>query len=910
MLGLKLRPEFLTSQMTGTQIELDNVVKARSVDEVLTITYPTTDIRNALRAVGAADPRPIVNVGERGRGKSHTLGVIHYAFKEPPRVQEWANKWGKDLGDKALETLTLPTGFTPISVNMGNHEYPTLWDPLFTQLKNGPFYSGRFKQSDVPVPSRSLVEQALTEQPVAFILDELQTWFEALPGDLTGGSPRALAFNFIQILAEIAASQPNLLRLIVSVRNSDTEAYRQVHRNNPVLIDFKGVNARQDRLKLIQYRLFENYDVIPPANIEAAVRTYADERVRLLYPLATGPVRDELRREVADAWPMAPELVDLLEDEILMAQAAQETRDLMRILVLMFKARDGLVPLLTPADIDVAEGSASASELAGKVDTLANDGSRLREVAQRNLEAVRESGLSVPHADELISALWARSFAHDRPQGGATAAQLHLDITRLTVVDDNAFDSELPLLQANSFNIWQVGDRYIFRRDENPRAKVQASARNDRLFAGGRDVEYLQRAIAQALSPMDSATAAISKLVVLGPDWETTPWDRVVAEQLPATWREPVVVVLPETPPDVRLAEWLKVHVSANRNLVRFLLPGSGRASPYADPELVRLARCAYLANEWRSDRQYERLADDFGTQLRNGLVRLFERVAVIERWDYTRPTDSHFAMASISPTAKESTLKLVDEVVIRDLFEADAYRDHVLSSAARKRNAFEIIGELREPPSSSSKLAIPYLGETQLYERILRLAARGEVCLDVKGTLLTRSSASEDVDSAYARIRGPAFVTGTYLRDVTVLLPGAAPIMPTTPTITVPLPSMTVPTGGIATAATTANPPATSGGVTPIDGVATSIRTGAAAAPTVRTLRSAGARAPINLQGDLYSWALPESTQATVRISAEGVAPSILKDLLKRLPSGMKFSLEVDVPEREASDSGAGRNS
>jgi hypothetical protein len=903
MLGLKLRPEFLTSQMTGTQIELDNVVKARSVDEVLTITYPTTDIRNALRAVGSADPRPIVNVGERGRGKSHTLGVVHYAIKEPARVQEWANKWGKELGDKPLETLTLPTGFIPISVTMSNQEYATLWDPLFAQLKKGSFYRGQFEGSEMPVPSRSLLERALAEEPVAFILDELQTWFESLSGDLTGGSPRALAFNFIQILAEIAASQPNLLRLIVSVRNSETEAYRQVHRNNPVLIDFKGVNARQDRLKLIQYRLFENYDVIPRANIEAAVRAYADERVRLLYPLATGPVQDELRREVADAWPMAPELVDILEDEILMAQAAQETRDLMRILVLIFKARGGVVPILTPADIDVAEGSASASELAGKVDTLANDGSKLREVAQRNLETVRESGLSMPHADELVSALWARSFAHDRPQGGATAPQLHLDITRLVLVDDNAFDSELSVLQANSFNIWQVGDRYIFRRDENPRAKVQASARNDRLFAGGQDRDYLQRAIAQALSPMDGATAAVSKLVVLGPDWETMPWERVVAEQLPATWKEPVVVVLPEMPTDVRLAEWLRDHVSANRNLVRFVLPGNGRPNPFADPELVRLARCAYLANEWRTDRQYERLADDFGKQLRDGLTRLFERVAVIERWDYTRPTDTRFAMASINPTTRESTLKLVDDAVIRDLFEADAFRDFVLKCAAQKRNAFEIIGELREPPSSPLEMAIAYLGETQLYERILRLASRGEVCLDVKGTLLGRASASEDADTAYGRIRGPAWATGSYLRDVTVLLPGAVPTVPTTPTRVVPPPSMTPPPGGaIGTAPSVAVPTAA-----PVNGAVTSTSAGLIPTPSTRTLRSGGARIPVNLQGDLLGWALPESTRATMRISAEGVAPSVLKDLLKRLPSAMKFTLEVDVPEGDSSGSGTG---
>ena len=66
------------------------------------------------------------------------------------------------------------------------------------------------------------------------------------------------AFNFIQILSEIVVEHPDLLVLVLSVRNGQTEAYKQIHRNNPAQVDFKGPYAKRDRQRLLLHRLFEN----------------------------------------------------------------------------------------------------------------------------------------------------------------------------------------------------------------------------------------------------------------------------------------------------------------------------------------------------------------------------------------------------------------------------------------------------------------------------------------------------------------------------------------------------------------------------------------------------------------------------------------------------------------------------
>lgn len=92
MLGLKLRAEFLSAQMPGTQIALQDYVDGNA-DRILAITYPTADVRNALWAISATQSQPVVLIGDRGRGKSHIMAVLHAAFRQPALVQDWAKGW-------------------------------------------------------------------------------------------------------------------------------------------------------------------------------------------------------------------------------------------------------------------------------------------------------------------------------------------------------------------------------------------------------------------------------------------------------------------------------------------------------------------------------------------------------------------------------------------------------------------------------------------------------------------------------------------------------------------------------------------------------------------------------------------------------------------------------------------------
>jgi hypothetical protein len=282
------------------------------------------------------------------------------------------------------------------------------------------------------------MEEMFTKVPTALVLDELQSWFDGLVDDVGEGARKLSkwAFNFLQILSELARERPEALALVVSVRNNQTEAFRQIHRVNPVLVDFGGPTAKDDRKRLILHRLFENRSNIGDASISKSTAPYADARKRLLFEHVAAVEHVRLDREVVESWPFAPEALDLLEDTVLMTSAAQETRDLIKILAQLFRARGEAVPVLTPADFYVDDENCGVTSLLTSIST-AGLHDQLREVAIRNLEAIQDARVAAP-----TPANWSVRSGCTRCRRTSSVVrrlkQLQASINRDAPVDDNA----------------------------------------------------------------------------------------------------------------------------------------------------------------------------------------------------------------------------------------------------------------------------------------------------------------------------------------------------------------------------------------------------------------------------------------------------------------------------------------
>ncbi len=129
-----------------------------------------------------------------------------------------------------------------IGESLHRQRYKFLWDLLFERHPRGEFIKGKWEgmgAAKTDIPSDKLIVELLEHTPTMLLLDEFQTWYDGLTN--TKQYPwKNWAFNFIQILSEIAKERPDLLVLVLSVRNGGSDAYQQVHRVNPVAIDFKA----------------------------------------------------------------------------------------------------------------------------------------------------------------------------------------------------------------------------------------------------------------------------------------------------------------------------------------------------------------------------------------------------------------------------------------------------------------------------------------------------------------------------------------------------------------------------------------------------------------------------------------------------------------------------------------------
>jgi hypothetical protein len=557
-----------------------------------------------------------------------------------------------------------------------------------------------------------------------------------------------------------------------------------------------------------------------------------------------------------------------------MATHAQETRDLIRILAHLFKRRGEDTPIITAADFRLDDESSGVTAL---LDSVANQHhTKLREKAMRNLEAVRDAvtntSQEVPHLEGIIGALWLRSLAESN-LAGADMETLHVDITRNKPVDDNAFNVELSAITENSFNIHEDGNRYIFREEENPQAKLIASARNDKLFQEGEDVTHLTKEVRYVIGG-SSDVASRFRVIVLPQYWTSEPWERVEESERPNNWDDRIsILVLPKTPDKVEsvLGEWLRNYLQSNRNAVRFLLPRDGGENIFADRDLIVLARAVYLAEKWKAQNpEYSRLQSKYQKELREILKARFDRFALISNWSFQEPRNCRFHIESHKAEGTKIP-DAVDKHINENLFIPEDFENFVLAAAPNNEPVGKLMRELREPRPGSQD-CIPWLGETLVKERIIRLCARGQIAINLRGMEYLQRKDSESDDEAWRRMRGK-LGTGKHLDETYILLPQAVPA-----------------TGGVAPPGGATGPvPGAEGGEQP---KTPGVSDGTAAF----TPFSTPATSALNLLGKVESWGIGPGTQLqAMRLKVDNLTGAQLQDLLKKLPDGMTYELDVE---------------
>ena len=904
MLGLTLRDEFRGKRLKGTAIELSNDNKTGATQvaasEFLEITYPTSDMLKALEATGPNQGRPLVILGERGLGKSHVMAALYHALTDEAATRLWLRAWASNLGEPKLATLPLRTGMGVITESLHRQRYKFLWDLLFDKHPHGSFIRGKWEGMGAgkpDVPSDELMLEMFKKQPTVLLLDEFQTWYDSLTN--TKQYPwKNWAFNFIQILSEIAKENPDLLVLVVSVRNGATDAYQQIHRVNPIQVDFKGPKAQTDRRRLLLHRLFDNRLQVSDSSVRSVIEAHFNEYVRLL-DVAPSEV-EQLRRDFVETWPYAPHLLRLLEDQVLVATSAQETRDLIKILAGLFKARGEEADILTAADFRLDDENTGIGAL---LDSVSNQHhASLREKALRNItsvtEAIANPNSAVPHLEEIMGSLWLRSIAVGNV-AGAEPSTLQIDCTRAKAIDDNAFQVELGVIVENSFNIHQEGSRLIFKEDENPQAKLMSCARNDKLFADGSDQAQLAKEIRYVIGGTDEVAKAF-RVIALPQSWIADPWSTLDPAEHPDQWDERLpVLVLPEEPDkiDQRLGRWIKDHLQKRRNAVRFVIPRAESTNAFLDRDLIIMARAVLKAQEWKAQSpEYGKLERKYQGELRDILKKRFDRFAVVQRWNFADTNQSRFYVENLKAQGAQIP-EAIEETLRDDLFVPEDFLDLVLEAAKDNASVGKLLRELQEP-RPAGKDTIPWLGEILTKERIVRICAKGKIAINNRGLETLQVEPGEDEDVAWRRMRS-RLGTGKHLDETFLMLPSAVPTahgatpqpQPTPAAVPItPAPAPTSPNGFAEpqpTPISGAPPQVIPGGLFGGGGIA---------GGTKKVLTSGGSTSALNLMGKLESWNIgPATPVQNVRVTLTAATGAQLQKLLKSLPDGLTYGLDLE---------------
>ena len=720
------------------------------------------------------------------------------------------------------------------------------------------------------------------EKPAVLILDEFQTWYEGLTN--TKQYPwKQWAFNFIQILSEVSERNPEILSLVVSVRDGDSESAQQIYRINPVRIDFKGPQANKDRQKLLLYRIFENRMQVAEDDIRTLINTHVGEYFRL-YNI---PIPEQAKHfdDFVHAWPFSPKLMQLLNDQVLIATGTQETRDLLRILVDIFKGAGEISPVLTAADFSITNEDNGVASL---LDSVANQLHReLRSKALRNLEAVQQATegtlQKLDHLAEILSALWLRSLSLEKISG-ARPEELQLDITRSKKIDDNHFQAELALIEENSFNIHRTGGRLVFLIEENPYSKLMAHAKNDRFFIGGEDINYLAQEIRYVLGGQEEISS-LGRIIVLKKNWEDFPWKEVEDREKPENWdgRIPHIVIPKGEVKSKDLGTWLRNNVSKYRNTIRFILPKDGLDTIFYDKPLLVTARAVYLAKEWKSQElKYSALYIKLQKELRELLQSRFDRFAILSIWNYSKPEQCEFHFMSFKEQGSK-ILPKIQELIKRDFFIQEEFEATILDYAKKNTSIATILDQLKEP-AIRGEISIPWLGEVEVKEYIVRLCARGQIQINIEGRDILSSRPGEGEESAWNRMKGK-LGTGRQLEQTILEQPNSI-----------------VNSGGGKTSGNPDEIPTKEYTIPNEFDSKTEVQDPVnvfASRPNIpvsKTKLTTPETSSLNLLGKLENWGVNAGTKIeNVRLSVEKMTGAQLQEVIRKLPDGIIYGLEIE---------------
>jgi len=250
-----------------------------------------------------------------------------------------------------------------------------------------------------------------------------------------------------------------------------------------------------------------------------------------------------------------------------------------------------------------------------------------------------------------------------------------------------------------------------------------------------------------------------------------------------------------------------------------------------------------------------------------------------------------------------------VEKKILSDLFDQTDFKKFVLQRAKDSDFVGNLIDDLMEPPPPNAGDAIPFLGETKVFELIIDIAAEGYIVLNVGGNWIGRRSEDSTEDDAKRYIRSKSFRTGQEMRQIQLGLPGSVGGN----AVSVPPKTLEPPTANCksldnSTSYLSISPVATPDEVGEGSKTVENDVSGIPELPNryiiiTQNLKSDEPANGINLSGCFEKWGISSDKSVdSAKIELRGLTVQQIKQILQRIPSTFKASLEVTFQDGEQS--------
>jgi len=279
--------------------------------------------------------------------------------------------------------------------------------------------------------------------------------------------------------------------------------------------------------------------------------------------------------------------------------------------------------------------------------------------------------------------------------------------------------------------------------------------------------------------------------------------------------------------------------------------------------------------------------------ELRSQLRSRFDRFAVLETWNFGEPKKCKFSVEAHKAEG-EHILNTVQERIRQELFIPEEFEDLAVAAAKDSRSVGQLLDQLQEPRPNGEP-SIPWLGETEIKEQVIRLCAHGRIAINL-GREWLQSKPGEPFEDAWNRMKG-RLPAGRQLDTVILSEPGSAvtsgggqPGIGTGATT----PKGTDTESGTTTTTTTTTTGGGSGGSTGT-GLPGDLFGGGSGSGT-RTPVSSNPTSALNLLGKLETWGINAGTPLhNVKLSVDQLSGAQLEKLLKHLPDGVTYGIELE---------------